>query len=290
MADKTATLKTQAGDNVYPNVIGENRKDSFADSSTIKHYYYDKTHKVGFQLANETNNKITNSLQKPAGLTKTELVGVGTNGQENIEIGDNLTLANGKLSASGGSGGGFEYDSITPNDAYNSYTGTITGDRPVYDTVLKGFLQGISYGAGFYNHLKFLFTGSGVSLCIEQLLFYDNIIQTNNKYYIQEKLYLHFITMTYSNNNIVLYLTILKTDNTAFTANTLASYLAGKKVLANGNMNGNIPTYIAGEGGNIKMYYRTAGDTNINQEPDVYSDLSSFAISDLVSEIISPLE
>lgn len=50
--------------------------------------------------------KIDAALQKPTGLTKTKLVGVGTSGQENIEIGDNLTLANGKLSASGGGGGG----------------------------------------------------------------------------------------------------------------------------------------------------------------------------------------
>ena len=103
MADKITTLKTKTNDNVYPKVIGESRKDSFADSSTITHHFYDQTHKVGFQIANETNIKIQNSLQKPAELTKTELVGVGTNGQENIEIGDNLTLANGKLSATGGS-------------------------------------------------------------------------------------------------------------------------------------------------------------------------------------------
>ena len=102
MADKITTLKTKANDNVYPNIKGENRKDSFSDSSTITHHFYDQTHKVGFQIANETNIKIQNSLQKPAGLTKTELVGVGTNGQENIEIGDNLTIANGKLSATGG--------------------------------------------------------------------------------------------------------------------------------------------------------------------------------------------
>ena len=102
MADKTTTLKTKTNDNVYPNVIGDNRKNAFVDSSTITHHFYDKTHKVGFQINNETNIKIQNSLQKPAGLTKTKLVGVGTNGQENIEIGDNLTLANGKLSASGG--------------------------------------------------------------------------------------------------------------------------------------------------------------------------------------------
>ena len=47
--------------------------------------------------------KIDAALQKPTGLTKTKLVGVGTQGQENIEIGDNLTLTNGKLVAAGGS-------------------------------------------------------------------------------------------------------------------------------------------------------------------------------------------
>ena len=47
--------------------------------------------------------KIDAALQKPTGLTKTKLVGVGAQGQENIEIGDNLTLANGKLAAVGGS-------------------------------------------------------------------------------------------------------------------------------------------------------------------------------------------
>ena len=49
--------------------------------------------------------KIDAALQKPTGLTKTKLVGVGASGQENIEIGENLTLANGKLAAIGGDGG-----------------------------------------------------------------------------------------------------------------------------------------------------------------------------------------
>ena len=64
------------------------------------------------QTATEVQNILNNSLQKPTGLSKTKLVGVGVNGQENIEIGDNLTLANGKLSATGGGGGGsnlYEY-------------------------------------------------------------------------------------------------------------------------------------------------------------------------------------
>ena len=55
------------------------------------------------QTATEVQNILNNSLQKPTGLTKTKLVGVGVNGQENIEIGDNLTLANGKLSSATGS-------------------------------------------------------------------------------------------------------------------------------------------------------------------------------------------
>ena len=57
-----------------------------------------------------------NLLKKPSGLTKTVLVGVGTNGQENIEIGDNLTLANGKLSATGGSSGGEKTLTISITD------------------------------------------------------------------------------------------------------------------------------------------------------------------------------
>ena len=43
-----------------------------------------------------------NVLVAPTGLTKTKLVGVGASGQENIEIGENLTLTNGKLAAAGG--------------------------------------------------------------------------------------------------------------------------------------------------------------------------------------------
>lgn len=125
MADKTTTLKTKTNDNVYPNVIGDNRKNAFVDSSTITHHFYDQTHKLGFQIANETNIKIQNSLQKPKGLTKTELVGVGANGQESIEIGDNLTLANGKLSATGGGSGGLNI--ITPNGS--DFDGNLSKDK-----------------------------------------------------------------------------------------------------------------------------------------------------------------
>lgn len=90
------------------------------------------------QTAAEVQDILNNSLQKPTGLAKTKLVGVGVNGQENIEIGDNLTLANGKLSSSAtGSGGSqihgysiifngtFHYDVYTTKD-YNLEIGKQT--------------------------------------------------------------------------------------------------------------------------------------------------------------------
>ena len=71
--------------------------------------------------------KIDAALQKPTGLTKTKLVGVGTNGQENIEIGDNLTLANGKLSATGG--GSSDTRNVLVTTDMRHYTGTIDPNK-----------------------------------------------------------------------------------------------------------------------------------------------------------------
>lgn len=89
-----------------------NKKIKIDNGTTFGRTYTDKAVDERLQgLVSTTTftpvkEKANNSLQKPTGLTKTKLVGVGTNGQENIEIGDNLTLANGKLSATGGGGGG----------------------------------------------------------------------------------------------------------------------------------------------------------------------------------------
>ena len=102
MANKTATLKNQAGDNIYPNIVGDNMNAAIKDSTTIKHTLAEN--KISLDLDETIKGKIDAALQKPTGLTKTKLVGVGASGQENIEIGDNLTLANGKLSAAGGGG------------------------------------------------------------------------------------------------------------------------------------------------------------------------------------------
>ena len=302
MADKTTTLKTKTNDNVYPNVIGDNRKNAFVDSSTITHHFYDKTHKVGFQIANETNIKIQNSLQKPSGLTKTKLVGVGTNGQENIEIGDNLTLANGKLSATGGGGGSSDINYLNASftDEEN-FIGTFTGSiNPNAVNIIKATLyDGHLPIEIVISYLYSMLDGDGQVVGyaataffeVEGLLTILNVIQAPDRKQILGDTYSikqinsHFITMTNSTDNVALYLTIQNTNGTELTADSLASYLADKKVLANGNLHGSVPTYISGEGGVIKIYYMTPGDNNINPTPDEYQDLSSFTITDLVTPV-----
>ena len=361
MADKTTTLKTKTNDNVYPNVIGDNRKNAFVDSSTITHHFYDKTHKVGFQINNETNIKIQNSLQKPAGLTKTKLVGVGTNGQENIEIGDNLTLANGKLSATGGGSNVNILVGSAPEQSDNVYQGTYSGvpDESkinilhidnfgdfvitylAYGTY-TGYVDGggvkvvISLSEGKYtleveseSTINTITIGTGdntfsgtlnsedltvfyyrlpnqnsyMVLPISSLGNYGTSISVNDdngdmtvfsflestKTYTTKTYHLkyhsHFITMTDSANNVVLYLTIKNTYARSYDNYNLEVYLRGKKVLVNGNLHGVVPTYITAEVGSIKVYYRTPGDNNINPTPDEYQDLSSFTITDLVTPV-----
>lgn len=309
--------------------------------------------------------KIDAALQRPTGLTKTKLVGVGTNGQENIEIGDNLTLANGKLFAMGGgsnvnilvgsepeesdngytgtysgvpdtskinilhipdfadfvltfsTGGGCSgyvsegeeganfiimlfdgnytikldsgssgvaFDVITLSSDETTYTGTITGERPI---LIKATGTTILPIQSYNSDISIAFTfeiGEGDSIYLNMYFLGGGQVQ-NAKILIGARYYSHFITMTNSTDNVSLYLTIQNTNEAKFDSNTLASYLAGKKVLANGNLHGVVPTYIAGEGGVIKIYYRTPGDSNINPTPDEYQDLFSFSISELVTPV-----
>ena len=57
--------------------------------------------KVEFHVSDTVNNTINNKLDKPVGITDTELVGFNTE-QVNIKIGNNLTLENNTLNAVGG--------------------------------------------------------------------------------------------------------------------------------------------------------------------------------------------
>lgn len=314
--------------------------------------------------------KIDAALQKPTGLTKTKLVGVGTQGQENIEIGDNLTLANGKLSAMGGgssiniltgseftqtdegfvgtysgvpdsskinvlridnlgdfvitlladgmyssyvNAGGTKFiitlvegeytmvpesgsepsgtpiNIISPGDEDNTFNGTLVSPGLTlfsYKVPNQSFYVSmpVSSNGMWGTGMDFGFDNNTLDVYV----FYESL----KKYEVQTfplKYYTHFITLTNSADNVVLYLTIQKSyifeTGNQFNTVTLASYLAGKKVLANGNLHGVVPTYIAGEDGKIKIYYRTPGDNNINPTPNEYQDLSSFEISELVSPV-----
>lgn len=168
MADKTTTLKTKTNDNVYPNVIGDNRDNAISDSAHINHTLTAE-HKINFRLDTNVSGLIFNSLQKPAGLTKTKLVGVGTNGQENIEIGDNLTLNGSKLSATGGGGGGIPVvdGAITSENTF-TLNKTPTGDY---------FLAHLLY-AGFV-YVNSLMTKTTVTFGETNLIFYIGLIVLN---------------------------------------------------------------------------------------------------------------
>lgn len=61
MANKTATLKNQAGDNIYPNIVGDNRNAAIKDSTTIKHTL------VGNKISLDLDEAIKEKINAAAG-------------------------------------------------------------------------------------------------------------------------------------------------------------------------------------------------------------------------------
>lgn len=247
--------------------------------------------KISLDLDEAIKGKIDSALQRPTELTKTELVGVGANGQENIEIGDNLTLANGKLSATGGGSGG-DFDIVTLSEDEKTYTGTISGSKPLLIKLADGS-QIITTQYIYSTEQNIMVANLPITnKDFESVTMFFSLSSNNVNISGGEPIYTyyHFITMTNSTDNVSLYLTIQNSFDTEYNMNTLFFYLQGKnlqgnKVLVNGNLHGSVPTYISGESGTIKIYYRTPGDSNINPTPDEYQDLSSFTITDLVSPV-----
>lgn len=266
MADKTTTLKTKTNDNVYPNVIGDNRKNAFVDSSTITHHFYDKTHKVGFQINNETNIKIQNSLQKPSGLTKTELVGVGTNGQENIEIGDNLTLANGKLSATGG-GSGVEFNELVITGP-DSFSGNIDENKVNLITV-PDFMKVIGTLILNEGNTKSIYAMSATN---DEMISIYKLSQSGDTkklegINIQARYYTHFITLTNDNDRI--YFQFTDNNDTNYSMSALTQVLSNKKIVCTGVLGNSdeslaTPLYVSVEAGtgDIEVYYVLKSDTS----------------------------
>lgn len=265
MAYKTTTLKTKTNDNVYPNVIGDNRKNAFVDSSTITHHFYDKTHKVGFQINNETNIKIRNSLQKPSGLTKTKLVGVGANGQENIEIGDNLTLANGKLSATGG-GSEVEFNELVLNET--GFSGNIDENKVNLITI-PGMFEVVGTVILNQNNTKSLY---GNVIFDENMIAIYKLSQNGDTKKLESinipaRYYTHFITLT--NDNDIIYFQFTDNNNENYSMDILSQVIYNKKIVCTGVLGNSdeslaTPLYVSGiQGtGDIEVYYVLKSDTS----------------------------
>lgn len=241
--------------------------------------------------------KANNSLQKPEiAPTKTKLVGVGANGQENIEIGDNLTLANGKLSATGGGStlGRINITALDLDNITGTYTGsidknTIKVDGPLGDSYTM-FTCSDNYG---YTILV-VDTNDGISFYKLEMnngnitgkkyefvtfnLFIDTINGLSEGF--QLKSYNHFITLTSSTSTF--YFTYQNTSvDKLNTLDSLKTALAGKYLLCTGHTGSNTAEYISGEGGNVVV---GVVDNSDHSTSGITID-SSYTISDDVSPV-----
>lgn len=231
--------------------------------------------------------KIDAALQKPTGLTKTKLVGVGAQGQENIEIGDNLTLANGKLSATGGGGSDINILNATFTDYYN---GTFTGSLDINKINIligKYFKDGNNQLRAFI--LEYVFTQQGQTIGRSYIVESDNVTligvidDGQNKMFFGTpalSYYYHFITLT--NNTSTFYFTYQnQAEQKLEILGDLKQALAGKRLLCNGHTDSYTAEYISGEGGNIVV---GVVDNSDKSTSGITID-SSFTITDLVKPV-----
>lgn len=241
--------------------------------------------------------KANNSLQKPEITpTKTELVGVGANGQENIEIGDNLTLANGKLSATGGGStlGRINMTQLDLDNLTGTYTGTIDTNTLKVDTPLGSYTMLMSnddYGYimivsetsdGNLEFRKLDMSGGEITGTKYSFVTEDLFINTINSFAesFQPKIYSHFITIT--NSNSTFYSTFQNTSEDKLnTLDSLKTALAGKYLICTGHTDSDTAEYISGENGNIVV---GVVDNSDHSTSGITID-SSYTISDDVSPV-----
>ena len=219
---------------------------------------------------------------------------MGTNGQQNVEIGDNLTLANGKLSATGGGGvkiGIVKLDETQFSAFYNEEDFSLTDEQydiiKTNDIIIFSFTQ-LNEGQDYtitYSLTKNVSTESfGGNSRISYTLFYilsDAIIcllintdKTVNQFSIikqtgdiQELIYSHFITLispTLGNINFNYYTT--KGQN--FTIETLIGSISGKRVTCSGFINyggtRKIAQYIDGVDDKLMVWFYDLSDGSTN--------------------------
>lgn len=232
--------------------------------------------------------KADNSLQKPKGLTKTELVGVGTNGQENIEIGDNLTLANGKLSASGGGSESSKFNFIyldkdlnITGDYDKSRINICVGGEPDFNSFIFGTILTTT------SNNKVISADMTGFLCLFGAMMFTSLeldFQTHKatiKDFTQiGKLSSHFISLT--NSTATFYFVYISTSSRKLnTLDSLKTALTGKCLLCTGHTDTEKAEYISGEGANIVV---GVVDNSDHSTSGITID-SSFTITDLVSPV-----
>lgn len=188
------------------------------------------------------------------------------------------------LKASGGSGGGEVFDVITPSEDRTTYTGTITGDRPV-------LINRDSFGEIILTSQTIVKGGLGAGIIIQEATTSGTIEQTeflNGRINIDEDFiyYHHFITLTKDND--IIYIQYQSTRKGAFSRmSDFISALSGKKVLCTAvirNSDGTLatPLYVSGEAGVLKIYYVLKNDTG---ETITSKSIADYTISDKCSPL-----
>lgn len=237
--------------------------------------------------------KANNSLQKPSGLTKTKLVGVGTNGQENIEIGDNLTLANGKLSATGGGSIPVVEGTLHSNTSTFTLNSNPTDNcflAHLFYDVAEMYVNSLmtkyvfTFGETSYSFYIGLLNLSGVPfLAYSTSSEGDEIVNVIKQF--SPILYSHFITLT--NGVDTIYLMYQNTSDNELNIDNLTTALSYKKVLCTGHLGNSDetnadPKYVSGESGVLEVYYVLQNNVS---GTITSKSIASFTISDLVTPV-----
>ena len=231
--------------------------------------------------------KANNSLQKPTGLTKTKLVGVGTNGQENIEIGDNLTLANGKLSATGGGG---DTRNVLVTTDMRHYTGTIDPNKDnvlvynekVYQIVEIAGSDAIAISGTEYNHVTFLFEiyllrDDGGFYKKEITKIYSNGVDT----------FYHFITIMNRENDIVNVALSTSKYQWNMRLRNLLDYMIDSeniRILATGYIGGNPVQFVAIDNSDSTVVLKAFSYDTTNKKMIATTIDNSYRFTDICGE------
>lgn len=226
-----------------------------------------------------------NVLVVPTGLTKTELVGVGANGQENIEIGDNLTLANGKLSAIGGGG---DTRNVLVTTDMRHYTGTIDPNKDnvlvynekVYQIVEIAGSDAIAISGTEYNHTTYLFE---IYLLRDDGNFYKK--QISKIYSNGVDTFYHFITIMNKENDIVNVALSTSKYQWNMRLDDLLDYMTDSeniRILATGYIGGNPVQYVAIDYSDYTLKAYSYDTTNKKMITTIIDD--SYRFTDICGE------